>query len=214
MTERQPRASGTLAVRPLAHLLVYLLERRLTGTLVLQAPSEVEGVEGDKSAVYFREGRPCRIKTSDPVIHLGRLLVEEGTLDIATLNETLAKWAKVGGLHGRLLVAEGLIDEETLTVALREQGERKIAWLFGLPPATQFGFFPDEDLIPGWSGPRPVPISPLAALWRGVRQHPIATDIRATLAPLVDRRLRLHPDAQLAGAHFTVVFPYLQKKNS
>ena len=210
MTERQPRATGTLAVRPLAHLLVYLLERKLTGTLVLQAPdadarADADGsaaVGGAKSAVYFREGIPLRIKTSEQVIHLGRLLVEEGKLDIAALNASLTKWAKVGGLHGRLLVAEGLIDEETLAAALREQAGRKMGWLFGLPTTTQFGFYPDEDLISGWGGPKGTPVSPLAALWRGVRQNPNAADIEAALMPLAGRRLRLHPDAQLAAFEF------------
>lgn len=208
MTESQPKATGTLAVRPLAHLLVYLLERQLTGTLVLQAPGDpaggedAENAERNRSAVFFHNGAPYRIKTSDPVIHLGRLLVEEGRLDLAALNESLVKWAKVGGLHGQLLLAEGLLDEEILTVVLREQGERKMTWLFGLPPETQFGFYPNEDLIPDWGGPNPVRVSPLAALWRGVRQFPIEADIQAALAPLAGRRLRLHPDAQLAAFHF------------
>ncbi len=211
MTERQPKATGTLAGRPLAHLLVYLLERQLTGTLVLQAPGDpavgegaesAESAERNRSVVFFHNGAPHRIKTSDPVIHLGRLLVEEGRLDLSALNDSLVKWAKVGGLHGQLLLAEGLIDEETLTVALREQGERKMTWLFGLPRETQFGFYPNEDLIPDWGGPNPVRTSALAALWRGVRQFPIESDIEATLTPLAGRRLRLHPDAQLAAFHF------------
>jgi hypothetical protein len=44
-------ATGNLQATPFGHLLVYLLDRGLTGSLVLEEPN------GEKHAVWFETGR-------------------------------------------------------------------------------------------------------------------------------------------------------------
>ena len=164
---------------------------------MLQSP------DGQKSAIYFVQGHPHRIRTADPVIHLGRLLVEQGVLDIPSLEATLEELGSGQRLHGELLMRRGLIDAERRDAALREQAERKVSWLFSLPPETVFGFYPEQDLLQGWSGSAGTPCSPLAALWRGVRDYMPSEEVRDALAPIVDRPLVLHPDAQIAAFCFS-----------
>ncbi|MDB4998011.1 MAG: repeat/DnaJ domain/tetratricopeptide repeat protein, partial [Myxococcaceae bacterium] len=52
-----PSASGSLDKRPLAHLLVYALERRLTGTMEIVSP---EGT----GCFYLVDGQPQKVSTS------------------------------------------------------------------------------------------------------------------------------------------------------
>jgi tetratricopeptide (TPR) repeat protein len=52
-----PSASGSLDKRPLAHLLVYALERKLTGTMELVSPEE-------SACFYVVEGQPQKVWTS------------------------------------------------------------------------------------------------------------------------------------------------------
>ena len=70
MTEAAPTAQGSLEATPLGHLLVYGLDRLLTGTLVLEEPT------GKKHAIYFDGGGPAKAKVQDPILFLGRVLVE------------------------------------------------------------------------------------------------------------------------------------------
>ena len=67
MSKPKATASGTLESTPLANLLVYALDKRLTGTMIFEPPG------GGRSAVFFNEGAPAKAKTADPVIHLGTL---------------------------------------------------------------------------------------------------------------------------------------------
>jgi hypothetical protein len=53
----EPTASGTLEKSPLVHLLVYAADNDLEGTLLLTSK------EGERNALYFREGRPYKTQT-------------------------------------------------------------------------------------------------------------------------------------------------------
>jgi hypothetical protein len=61
MSQIAPTASGSLATTPLAHLLVYALDHRLTGSLVLEDPARA------KHALYFVEGAPAAARLATPV---------------------------------------------------------------------------------------------------------------------------------------------------
>lgn len=52
-----PLAQGTLARTPFAHVLVYIWEKRLTGTLAVQSP-------GGEDLVVFEEGAPAAFRTA------------------------------------------------------------------------------------------------------------------------------------------------------
>ena len=165
MRSVKPTAAGNLRATPLAHLLVYLLDRCLTGTIVIEQP------DGSKSAIQFESGVPVKVKTSEPVIYLGELLLELGAIDDSTLRRTLGGVAEDRRLHGQILLAEQAIDQDTLSAALAEQVVRKVAWMFTLPPECVYGFYQDQRFLDSWGGREDPPVAPLAVIWRGIRDH-------------------------------------------
>lgn len=178
------------------HLLVYLLDRRLTGTIVLETP------QGERSAIALVEGVPGKAKTAQPVIHLGRLLLEMGAVDEPTLNRTLVRVAQEKVLHGQSLLQEGAIDEDVLETALREQVARKVLWMATLPPETMYGYYDGASFLESWGGPA-TPVEALALIWRAIRSYESGQRVEATLARLPQGELRLHPEAQPARFRFS-----------
>jgi len=84
----QPSAQGALDKTPLVHLLVYMTDRQLTGSLVL---TERGQPAGDEHVIYFLEGTASKVKTGKPIAHLGRVMFELGILSEEALNESLAR---------------------------------------------------------------------------------------------------------------------------
>ena len=193
MATPTPSLAGSLRTRPVAPLLVAILDGRRTGTLVVEEPN------GTKSAVYFSEGAPAKAKTAEALIHVGSLLVEKGAIDQATHDATLRRVARERQLHGQILLDEGAVDEPTLHSGLKEQILRRVAWLFGRPAGALAGFYDGVNFLERWGGPELLRVSPLAAIWRGIRDHENPEAVRAVLASLGDTPLTLHEDADLAG---------------
>ena len=81
MAHAKPLFAGTLRARPPASLLVAILDGKCEGTLVVE---ELRGADSLKSAYYFAAGAPAKARTAEPVVHLGRLLVELGKIDGST----------------------------------------------------------------------------------------------------------------------------------
>ena len=196
MSAPEPTATGTLEGTPLPHLLVYALDRRLNGTLVLESPV------GGRSAVLFAEGAPTKVKTAEPVIYLGRLLLEMGAIDDGTYNRTLVPVAEQRKLHGQVLLSGGLITHEVLASALAEQVSRQMLWMFTLPPQTAYGYYAGTNFLERWGGTEVARVSPLGLLWRGIRGHAELQRVEATLSRFGSTMLRLHRDAQLARFKF------------
>src|SRR5262245_58554163 len=123
-------AEGDLGRTPLAHLLVYALDRRLTGQLSLSIARE------DGSAlthvIDLRAGAPVHVRSSDNYARLGELLVEAGAIPQETLDEALA----LEGLLGDVLLVAGRIDRATLDRVVEEQFVRRVVRLFASPPET------------------------------------------------------------------------------
>ncbi len=197
MSKLKPTASGTLKATPMASLLVYALDKALTGTMVF------ESSEGGRSAVQLVDGAPTKAKTHDPVIHLGRLLLELGSIDDATLNSSLARCAKERRLHGQILIEDKAIDEIMLLDALREQTVRKVLSLFELPPPSVYGFYDGVNFLEKWGGPEVIVVEPLALIWRGIRGHENTRRIEQTVRRVSKKPLRLHPAAQLSRFCFS-----------
>src|SRR5437879_4785162 len=99
-----PTAQGTFAKTPLPQVLVYVLERQLTGTIEILAPGpEGEGPRWAKLLVL--DGQPAKMQTSEPVAYLGNVLHQLGFITAGELNMSLAQLSKqVAGerrLHGQ-----------------------------------------------------------------------------------------------------------------
>jgi len=187
----KPTATGNLEATPLSQLLVYALDKGLTGSFVFQTP------ERHKSALYVLNGAPANAKTGQTVIHLGRLLLEQGKIDEDTYNKTLARVAKERQLHGKLLLESEAIDQATLDAALGEQLLRQVVWMFSLGPKTGYAFYANQNFLDRWGG-GPVQIEPLAVIWRGIRRYENVQRVDATLGRMGNRVIKLHVAAQLA----------------
>lgn len=190
-------ASGSLAEKPLAHLVVYVLERRLTGSL------ELAKTDGSQAAtVVFCGGQVARVKTSASVAFLGALLYELGVIDSGELDASLLALSKGNKLHGQILLERGSITEAQLAGALHEQTLRKVTHLFGFGQEATYTYHDDVDLIPSWGPLEPSLVDPTPALWRGVRDHPDVEQVRRIIGGLGSQRLRLTSAASIDRFRF------------
>lgn len=190
MSDTTPSATGSLAATPMAHLLVYALDKQLNGSLVLETP------EGAKSAILFVNGRPAKAKMAQPVVRIGDLLVELGWLSELDHAASEALVPDRSRRYGQLLLERGMISAEALQEGLEEQVARRVLWAFTLPPDTVYGYYDARDFLERW-GAEPTPVDSLAVLGRGVRDHGDPARIDQTLERLGSRSLRLHLDSKV-----------------
>lgn len=188
-----PTATARLATMSLGRLLVYALERRANGTLVIESP------EGHRSAIYFEGGVAAKARSGQPVHLLGELLVERGLLAPTALADALVRAPLERQLLGQWLVRGGLLSRTDLAETMREQLQRKIGWMGALPAASIAGFYDQVNLLERWGAVEHFPIGPLHLLWKVVRDHGDAEPVAGTLAKLGNRILKLHREAQLAS---------------
>ena len=195
MTEAAPTAQGSLEATPLGHLLVYSLDRMLTGTLVLEESS------GKRHAIYFDDGGPSKAKVQDPILFLGRVLVEQKAITEEVYERTLVQATERGQLHGQVLLEQGHIDEHALREGLREQLSRQVLWMFSLPPDTLFGYYDRQNFLEHWGG-EGVRAKPLALIWRGVREYVHAGHMAEVLSRFGEQMILLHIDAPIRRFRF------------
>lgn len=189
-------ATGNLQATPFGHLLVYLLDRGLTGSLVLEEPN------GDKHAIYFETGAPAKVKTAKPVTYLGQVLVEQRAITREVYERTLQGALHERRLHGQVLLETGAIELRVLRDALREQLARQVLWLFKLGPQTAYGYYDQVNLLERWGAPEGLRTRPLALIWRGLRRHTSAAEIDQVTARLGQRPIELHVDAPIRRFRF------------
>ena len=188
-SEIEPVASSTLGATPLLHVLISLLAREATGTLVIAPP------EGEKSAVYIDGGMPVKMSAAEPVGRLSEVLVSLGCLDSQTAQRSFDEARSRHGLHGKHLLESRLLDEATLAQTLRAQLALKLGWAAGLSHDTVINLYDNVDYLSNW--PRgPGYDSPLEAMWAMARNHVDLRSVAAVLRQLVHRPLRLHPLSQ------------------
>src|SRR4051812_32945828 len=182
---RAPSTRGVLSASSLGELLVFALEQRLQGSFVFETS------DGTKSALFLAAGCIAKARTEAPVEPLGRLLMDAGLIDSATLDSGLAQAGLTGHRLGEVLVELQAVTPGHVEAALGEQIGRRVSLIGGLPGSTAYGFYADRDLLGGW----PVcDADPLALIWRSVRDAMGWTPRQQeSLASLGGRKLRLHP---------------------
>src|SRR5882672_5042817 len=190
LTGTPPTAQGSLAKTPLLHLVVYMADQGLTGSILFEAG-------GLSHVIFFRSGSPAKIRTGELVAPLGRVLFDLGLLDEQTLNDSLHELGGAQVLHGQLLLQRGAIDESTLIAGLRAQVIEKMAYLYALPSDTTYSFYQDLNLLEDWGGPEMTPVDPLGLVSGGVRANADHPMIDATLRRLGETPLRLHEDSDV-----------------
>jgi len=184
-----PTASGTLAKTPFVHLLLYAMDKKLSGTIELFAPDKRSTV------VLFAKGEPTKVRTSEPVAYLGQVLLELGHLDQERLTRSLAELAKLKSagakLHGALLMETGAIDVAKLRAGLAEQIGRKLRHTAGMPGDTAYAYYDDFDALGSWGGRDSAGVDPVPYLWGMLREYTPWDHVNAALAKVAASPLRL-----------------------
>jgi hypothetical protein len=188
-----PTAKGSLATTPMVHVLVYMLDHGLTGTVELREPGAIE------HAIYFRRGAPAKVRAGRLVAPLGEELSAAGLVASDRIADAVERAKSLGVLLGELLVSDGAITRGQLGGALEEQIVRKVARLVNMAPDTKYVFYSDRDYLADWGGGEAIPCDPLNAILASVRHWHDRARVRATLARIAKQPLVLHPDADLAG---------------
>jgi curved DNA-binding protein CbpA len=199
MSTPRPTATGSLESTPLLNLLIYALDNRLTGTLVLE-----EAGTGYKHAIQFIDGTPSKAKTAEPVQYLGQALVELGAIEEEVRARTFEEAAASGDLHGHVLMRDGYLDEASLRAGLREQLAKQVVYLAGRPANTLYGYYEGADLLERWGGPA-VRGRPLNIIWRVIDVHADPDRVTDVVRRLSDRLIQLHNDAPIQRFHFSRV---------
>lgn len=193
----RPAASGTLAKTPLAHVVVFIAEKRLDGTLVLR------DAKGGESLVAFAQGAPGKVKTSFPSAPFGRVLIQLGLVDHDTVEGAIQQVAATGEPIGEYLLALGKMDRAQLVAALREQVMRRMIRLFEqVGDDTAYEFYAGVNLLADWGGPVLTPIDPFRVLWEGVNARPNDPRIEPTLTRLGTAPVRILPNVELSRFGF------------
>ncbi|MDB4940782.1 MAG: Translation initiation factor 2 [Labilithrix sp.] len=189
---REPSARGTLAATPLPHVLVYMLDHALTGTVLFES-------EGGDDILYFVAGVPTKIRLHDPVALLGQILVHGGAIETAAVEQAVEGARRLGVLLGEYLVGHDLVSREALSWALEAQLLNKVAYLANLPPEVSYSYFRDLDLLESWGGgdvPVGCALNPILA---SVRNWMDRGRVRATLNRIGKHPLIVHEDADLTN---------------
>jgi hypothetical protein len=189
MGDASPTAEGELARTPLAHLLVYALDRQLTGALLLTSP------DGAEHVVRLARGVPVKVRPGDRYALLGEMLIEAGAIDGETLKAALATALTTQALLGDVLLLAGRVERDALEKIAEAQFVRRVVRLFALPGATGYRYFDGHDALAEF-GAGPACVDPLALIWAGLRAHGDAsTMLESTLARLGEGPLCLHAAA-------------------
>jgi hypothetical protein len=197
LEELEPTARGTLTSTPIVHVLVYMLDHRQTGSVVLRE------VDGRHHVIYFQEGRASVVRNGKPVALLGDGLVASGLISPEVLTKALDVARRGGSLLGQYLVSSGLVGAEALRIALFTQIARKLERLVNLAPDTDYAFYGNVNVIPDWANGELFPCHPLTGILSAVRSWHDRARLRATLARIAKQTLSFHPEVDLAGLVLT-----------
>jgi hypothetical protein len=183
-----PTARGTFGATPLAHVLVYMLEHALTGTIVFREP------EGIDHVLYFQLGAVSKVQIARPTPRLGDLLVSSGLVTRATINDAVEGARRLGVLLGEFLVGHDLVTRDALSRALEIQIANRVASIVNLSPETTYSFYRDLDFLSSIETDGVVG-DPINAILATVRAWQDRARIRATLTRIDRHPLVFHADA-------------------
>ncbi|MBX3216975.1 MAG: hypothetical protein KF850_33390, partial [Labilithrix sp.] len=194
---REATARGNLAATPLPHVLVYMLDHALTGSVVFEG-TNVDGRGAGDDTIYFVNGVPAKLRLCESVALLAEVLVEDGSLEAKAVDQAVEGARRLGILIGEYLVGHDLVSREALAWGLEGQLLRKIAHVANLAPEIQYAYYRDVDLLEGWGGEVIVshPLNPILA---SVRHWTDRARVRATLNRIGKHPLTLHPDSDLSN---------------
>jgi hypothetical protein len=148
------------------------------------------------SRAFFSQGVPQGAKLVRLKNPLGRILVDEQLVSQAQLDQALAIHNKTDKLLGQVLMELGLLDQAALDKAMAIQSRLNLLSLFGAKDGRiefQDGLVHLTDFIPA-------AISPLLALYTGVRDHAREEVTYPLLAKLAFEAVALGESAKTLAA--------------
>ncbi len=184
-------ARGTFGATPLPHVLVYMLDHALSGSVI------IHGSGGDET-LHFVNGVPAKVRVCAQVALLGEVLAGGGMVEANAMEQAVVAAGRHGMLLGEYLVGRALVSPEALAWALEAQILERIAHLANLSPEMTYAYYRGVDLLDGWggkAGPQGCPISPVLA---SVRPWTDRARVRATLNRIRQHPLRIHGEADLS----------------
>ncbi|MFO0567235.1 MAG: hypothetical protein U0263_16375 [Polyangiaceae bacterium] len=198
-----PSASGSFERTPFSHILLYLLDRSLSGTLIFTEPVERREDTPTEHAAYFQDGIPTKIHTGKRVAPLGSLLVGHGLLEQAQLEgEPISQPPTHEATLESELIEFGLVRAERIAEVRNEQLRERLIYLFGLPAGTKYSFYNGLDLLEAIWGNIAGVASPLSILTRGMRENPEESAMDRVLTRLAGSALHLHPESDVEAFDF------------
>lgn len=183
-------ASGTLAGVPLAHALVYIRNKRLSGVLELRTSAERH------AWLAFWRGLVVSSMTTPVVARFGTVVYELGMIDGDMLDASSIESAQTKRPQMDILMERAVITREQRDQVLSEQARRRVHHLFTLPPTTTFTF---REGSPSTSEPS-IAIDVLAPVWRGLCDFPPDARAAEILSRVGSLPLRLVSEAVIERA--------------
>lgn len=183
-------ASGKLTETPLAHALIYVRNKRLSGVLELRASTERH------ACLVFWRGLVVSSMTTPTVARFGTVVYELGFIDSETLDSSTRESAAKKRPQMDILFERGAITEAQRDAVLAEQARRRVHHLFTMPPSTRFTF---REGSPSSDEPA-LAVDLLAPVWRGLCDFPPDERANDVLARLEDQPLKLVSEAVIERA--------------
>jgi len=159
----RPTAEGFFSKTPFAHILVYLRDRRLSGTLEVRSPA-------DAVSIYFQDGMPAKARSSIKGKGLGRILRDLGLITDEDLRAAQQEMTRTGALQGDVLLRRGAIDGSGLVRGLSEQLLLKLVDVFAMTDG-RYEFHEAANLLLEYGAEELFPLDPLPVLMAGLRAH-------------------------------------------
>jgi DnaJ-domain-containing protein 1 len=177
-------SSGNVALDRFSRVFGSLINQRFTGVLRL--------ADGERQfALYWRGGTIVDAESSAPEDQVGRVALEAGLVDAASVSESIRRLAQSPGrTQTEILVEMGVLPGDAATRLSRILLTRRSLRVFGLPTAS---FVISAERHDRGSGGGPVEAR--WTLFRGLRAHFDEPRLVDELADLQDRAVKLLPEA-------------------
>lgn len=193
-----PTAEGRFGKTPFAHVLLYIRERALSGTLSVDGPAG--GPLAGEHFFVFEQGALAQSWLATGLDKLGDLLVESKRMTAAARKDADVLLQSTQQLAGEVFIEMGICDERTIIETLVEQNHRRALHIFSLGNAT-YRFYQDIDLLQSFGRER-YSIDVLSIVWRGVSASPPHATIDQLLTRVGDSLITLKANAQLDAFSF------------
>jgi curved DNA-binding protein CbpA len=194
-----PSAEGRFGKTPFAHVLLYIREHGLSGTLSIDGPAG--GALAGEHFFVFENGSLAQTWIATGVDRLGDVLVETKVISNAARKDAEVVHHATKQIIGDVFVEMNLCDAAAIARGLAEQNRRRAVRIFALGDAA-YRFYQDSNLLEGFGRER-FPVDVLAIVWLGVLASPPNATIGAVLNRVGTQPIHLKPNALLDAFGFS-----------